>query len=196
MRLFFAIEPDARARAAIGHAVADAASALGPDAAEIRWVHIDNVHLTLHFLGEVDEARARALADALRAPFDCAPFEVALDRFGVFPPAGPPRTVWLGAGKGAEETRRVYDELGRGLTALEFATESRPFTPHLTVGRVRDSSGRRVRRVRETLASVPTPAIVWLVDRETLFVSDLTGPRPRYERFANAKFEVQSSKFK
>ena len=185
MRLFFAIEPDAQARAAIGAALRDAASALGPDAAGIRWVHTDGVHLTLHFLGEVDEVRARALADALRAPFAGAPFEVRLDRFGVFPPTGPPRTVWLGAGKGAEDTRRVYEEIGRRLTALDFAIEPRPFTPHLTVGRVRDSSGRRVRRLREMLASAPTPSIAWVVDRATLFTSDLTGPRPRYEALGN-----------
>ena len=181
MRLFLAIEPERRIRQALGDVITAAARALGPAATALRWVDAGNVHLTLHFLGEVDPRRARTVAGALTSPFSHAPFVVTLDHFGVFPPAGSPRTVWLGAGQGTADLRRVHEELGRRLTSLGFALESRPLSPHITIARARDGERHRGRPILETLSTLTVPALSWTVDHATLFISDLSGPKPQYE---------------
>lgn len=184
MRLFLAIEPDARARAGISDAIA-AASARDL-ATGLRWAPPGNIHLTLHFLGEVSPDRARVLADALSAPISARPFTVTLDRFGVFPPSGPPRIVWLGVGAGAADVIRVHAELGQRLISIGFPIETRAFTPHLTVARAKDA-GHRLRRVREVLAGVTVPAIGWTVVEAALIQSDPSGSRPIYTTVASVR---------
>jgi 2'-5' RNA ligase len=184
MRLFLAIDPDAAARAALADLLQSTQKLLGAASSVLRWVAADGVHLTLHFLGEVEPERARALAGAVEAPCTLRSFEVSLDRFGVFPPAGPPRTLWLGVGPGANETRQLHEELGRRLTALGFPLERRQFSPHLTVARVRDPQESRARHLRD-LAAVAVRPIAWQVTQAVLCESDLSGPRPRYTAIAS-----------
>jgi 2'-5' RNA ligase len=180
MRLFFAIEPSQAARTAIDGVLSDASGRLGPDAAALRWIAKENLHLTLQFLGEVHRDRADALVTALQPPIALRPFTVSLDRFGVFPPSGPPRTIWLGVNRGADELRQIHAELDRRLAALRFDPDGRPYSPHLTVARVRDEHRSRASAVRSTLASMAVPAVTWEVAHATLFESDLSGPKPRY----------------
>jgi 2'-5' RNA ligase len=180
MRLFLAIEPSGEARSAITGVLARATEALGPAAKAVRWIPPENLHLTLQFLGEVDPVRLEPLAAALQPPAAIEPFPVSLDRFGLFPPAGPPRTIWLGVQNGAASVREVHAELGRRLASLRFDLETRPFTPHLTLGRVRDQHRGYGAAVRSTLTAIAVPPIAWRVTQASLFESDLSGPRPRY----------------
>ena len=180
MRLFLAIEPTPAARTAIGDVVAHASQALGPASSALRWIAPENLHLTLQFLGDVERDRLEGLVAALQPPVALPPFEVSVDRFGAFPPAGPPRTIWLGLNSGADDVRDVYAELARRLATLKFEAETRPDSPHLTVARVRDDQRKRASAARSTLASLPVPAIAWPVTHASLFESDLSGPRPRY----------------
>jgi len=192
MRLFLAIDPDERARATLADVLAHAAEALGPAASALRWMTPDSVHLTLHFLGDVASDRARLLIDALKPRAAAAPFRISLDRFGAFPPSGPPRTIWLGLGAGTEDVNAVHAELGRRLTALGFASESRPFSPHLTVARVRDQHRSRVQGIRGALASIRLPPLEWTVSRALLYESDLSGPRPRYTEVGHLELEGET----
>src|SRR5918992_3590833 len=117
MRLFVAAEPSERVRATAAACTQrlrirlDAARA----AEGIRWVPEENLHLTVWFLGEVSEARADAVLDALRPPIDLAPFELHIDGFGAFPPSGPPRVLWLGVTRGLDEPARAHDGIGTRL---------------------------------------------------------------------------------
>jgi 2'-5' RNA ligase len=180
MRLFLAIEPTAGARTAIGDVLSQAADALGPAGSALRWISKENLHLTLQFLGEVDRDRLEPLVAALRPRLPLRPFVVSLDRFGAFPPSGPPRTIWLGVAEGASAVRRIHAELERRLAALQFEPETRPYSPHLTVARVRDGQRSLGPSVRATLTSIALPAIAWPVTHASLFESDLSGSRPRY----------------
>ena len=192
MRLFLAIDPDERARVSLRDVLPRAGEALGPAASALRWIAADSLHLTLHFLGEVAPDQAPRLVDALRFRAAIPPFTLSLDRFGAFPPSGPPRTIWLGIGAGTDDVKRVHAELVRRLTALGFATESRPFSPHLTVARVRDQHRSRVRDVRATLASIAFPPIEWPVGQVLLYESDLSGPRPRYTELGRLELEGET----
>src|SRR5687768_8134358 len=95
MRLFVAVEIDDEARR-VAAATADALqTAIGP-AFKARWVPPENMHLTVRFVGHVDDDRAPALIDALRRPLDIAPFDLELGACGAFPPSGPLRVLWMG----------------------------------------------------------------------------------------------------
>ncbi len=188
MRLFLAIEPAPDARRAIGDLLSHASDTLGPSTSALRWIARDNLHLTLQFLGEVPRDRLNPLVAALQPGLTLRPFMVSLDRFGVFPPSGPPRTIWLGLGTGADEVRVIYADLAGRLAGLGFEAETRPYSPHLTVARVRDEQRRRASGVRAVLASIPVPAIAWEVTHAALFESDLSGSKPKYTE--RARFEL------
>jgi len=116
----------------------------------IRWVPRENLHLTVKFLGNLEEARITQIADAVRAqlsPF--SRFTINAKGLGVFPEHGPPKVLWVGLiGK---ELAALAAKLESGLTPLGFAPEERSFTPHLTIGRWRrfDRPPRNLRRELE-----------------------------------------------
>ncbi len=180
MRLFLAVDLDRAARAVLAGVLASAERATGSAGESLRWTAAENVHITLHFIGELDPERARRATEMLRAPVALAPFDASLDRFGVFPPTGPPRTVWLGVGSGASSLRQMHAELGRRLVAPGFDVEPRPFAPHATVARVRPGTRDRARAAILRLADLQLPPLRWTVRGATLFKSDLSGPRPKY----------------
>lgn len=98
-------------------------------------------HLTLAFLGDLDEARVPALAEALAARLRrSAPFDVTLGGVGAFPDPRRPRVVWVGFSAGGPELVRLAGEVREVLRALGLPVEERAFVPHLTLFRVRGRS--------------------------------------------------------
>ena len=184
MRLFLGIAPDAPTREAIGAATARLESALGATATAFRWTRTDNVHVTLHFLGEVPPARLEALRRVIGEPIAEPPFAAGTGRFGAFPERGAPRVIWLGVDHGADAMTRLHAALAGRLRRLDIAVEDRPFTPHFTIARARDRHGPR--SVRDEIAAVPVATASWTVAAATLFRSDLSGAAPKYERVIEA----------
>src|SRR5438552_6950235 len=117
MRLFIAVDLDDSARTAIAAEEARLASALGNRRSSLRWVHPDRMHLTLVFLGEVSEAQGGAVADAIGRPIEMAPFEMALEGVGVFPPRGAPRALWIGVTEGADHLVALQREIAGRVAA-------------------------------------------------------------------------------
>ncbi len=114
-----------------------AAARLPPDD-RIRWTRPENVHLTLKFLGDVREELLddiRAALEEVRAKH--APFEAALAGLGAFPSARRARILWASVGEGSERLRSLAIDLDTSLASLGFERERRPYTPHLTLGRMR-----------------------------------------------------------
>jgi 2'-5' RNA ligase len=179
MRLFLGIAPDAATRDAIGAARSRLESALGPDASKFKWTHAGNVHVTLHFLGEVPAARVGELGDVLGAPVPEPPFLASTGRFGAFPDRGAPRVIWLGVDRGADRMTRLHAICAGRLRQLGMPVEERAFTPHFTLGRARDRHGSAA--VRGQLARMTMAPAAWEVAGATLFRSDLSGPAPRYD---------------
>jgi len=111
--------------------------------AEVRWVPVGNVHLTLKFFGEVSEVQVEEIARAAAAVARSrAPFRLRLAGAGAFPTPRSPRVVWVGVAGELEPLRELHQQLEAAFEALGFPREDRPFTPHLTVGRVKSSKGR------------------------------------------------------
>jgi 2'-5' RNA ligase len=138
----------------------------------VAWVKRENLHYTLRFLGEVDAAAVEAVKGRLAAPFDTPAFEVGLFGLGTFPPAGPPRVVWLAVSGGAKALSDVSGEVDARLDGLGLPKEERGFNAHLTLGRVKGPVGRRLPDA--IAAAGATDAGRCLVDHVTLFESRLS----------------------
>lgn len=181
MRLFVAVELDESIRAAAGSAGQALRSRLPHDVVA-RWVPEENIHVTLWFLGEVEEARVAAVLAALESPFDLQPFSMSLDGLGAFPPSGAPRVLWLGVGRGAAELRMLHGRLSARLEPLGFARERRPYSAHVTLARVKDLGSRRSQvAVRRVLAEAVAPVSSSPVKAVTLFRSRLSPKGASYE---------------
>jgi 2'-5' RNA ligase len=109
----------------------------------VRWVRAGNMHITLKFLGEVDEATIPSIAEAARravAPFPA--LKLSIEGLGVFPNHEHPQVVWFGVKGDTETLREMERALSLSLTALGFPPEDRPFVGHLTIGRVKSGNAR------------------------------------------------------
>lgn len=150
MRLFVAIELSDEVRAAL----VEVRRSLGGWSKSIRWTPAEQLHLTMKFLGEVEES---AVADVTAAMTSAAgsvgAFDLTLDRSGCFPPKGPVRIVWVGALEPSDALVELVDALEGAMEEIGFARESRAFSPHLTIGRVReDSSDGGLRRAVDAVS--------------------------------------------
>lgn len=181
MRLFCAIDlPDVtrQAIAAAGDRIRPPLERLGLDA---RWTPVDNLHVTLWFFGEQDDAAAEALAAGLSRPLVAPPFGIALGGAGVFPASGPPRVLWVGVREGADGIRALHGTLAARLQDLGCPPEARPFHPHVTLARMRGRPsagvGRSLRGVRIELGGPGRCE----VDALTLYRSRLSPRGARYD---------------
>lgn len=135
MRLFVAVFPPA--------AVQDAAYAwietLRERGGGVSWVKRENLHFTMRFLGEVGDDGARRVREAAREAAAGVPaFEAALGEPGAFPSARRARVLWLGLSRGAAELTALARRLETALDRRGWEPERRAFSPHLTLGRVRE----------------------------------------------------------
>ena len=111
--------------------------------AEVKWVEPENLHITLLFLGEVADKEVPAVCKAVAAvAAGHAPFAMSVEGVRCFGPPRRPRTLWVGVGEGTQELVALHDALEPPLLELGcYRREARPFTPHLTLGRVRGERG-------------------------------------------------------
>ena len=118
---------------------------LGLDRAPLKWVAEENLHVTMKFLGDVEEPVA---ADALaRLRIACAPdepFEIALSGVGTFPlgTGRPPRVFFVSVTENAELVKRLAAKIDKELQPLGFEPEGQELHPHVTIARVKDGSPR------------------------------------------------------
>lgn len=122
-RLFFALWPDAEVRLRLERA------ALALKGVHGRRVALENLHITLAFLGSLSAA-GRACAEAAAAAIYGEPFTLVLDRLGAFPRA---RVVWLGASEVPPALAGLAVALNAGLAACGLEPDPRPYRPHVTV---------------------------------------------------------------
>jgi len=178
-RLFLALAPDPATRQAIAEISAAARRAAGDLAPALRWVAPENLHVTLHFLGDVDARAGDRVLAGLETPLAVAVVDVRLHELGTFPPAPPPRVLWVSLTPPAP-LETIHGALASRVTAAGLPVDPRPFSPHVTIARVRDRDRPRTRDLLTRVQSVAIPATHWHVDHATLFESDLSGPVPRY----------------
>ena len=182
MRLFAGVELAESVRLACAEAARELDERLnrGRSRLSVRWIPENNLHITLWFFGEVADARAAEIADAVRVPWQISTFDVRVSGVGVFPPSGPIRIVWLGVAEGADETAAIHRELTTRLVPIGWEPERRRYHPHVTIGRARESRGGAT-RARALLERSDLDAGMSEVRHLTVFRSRLSPRGAQYE---------------
>jgi len=104
----------------------------------VRWVKPEGIHLTLKFLGDVEEANIASIAERLKAiAQDFAPFKIKLAGSGAFPNFKRPRIYWIGVEESTGALEKLHDLIDSELEKEGFERERRKFSPHLTLGRIK-----------------------------------------------------------
>lgn len=105
---------------------------------DFRWGRPQNIHITLRFLGDIEDAQAEAAAEALRrAGEGASAFDIPIDRFGVFPHLKRPGVLWAGPSELPEPLAELESRLSRCLDEAGFPLGEGRFRPHLTIARRR-----------------------------------------------------------
>ena len=140
MRCFIAIDLPPTVRDALLEA--QAALRVAAPRADVRWAARGQLHLTLKFLGAVADADVPRVSSALDVvAADTAPIALAAAGLGAFPSVRRPRVLWGGLTEGAAALAALAAAIDRAVAPLGFPSESRPFSAHLTIGRVRSPRG-------------------------------------------------------
>lgn len=165
-RLFTAIE--------LPRAVTDALVALQPPAGRgVKPVARERMHLTLHFMGEVEpDAVEHALAH-VRAER----FELTIGSPGMFSRRGRPAALWAGV-EHSEPLHALHAAIGDALAAAGVAPEQRPYRPHVTLARLTPRASRAT--VKAFLARAAPEPVTFRVDEFVLFASETTASGPVY----------------
>jgi 2'-5' RNA ligase len=190
MRLFIAIELDDHAR----HAVAEEQTRLkaglrdGGDRPGLRWISPEHMHLTLAFLGEIDDIRSRVILEMMRRPIQGDPFSVVFGGLGVFPPAGPPRVLWLPLMSGVRQVMDVQRQVADRVARSGISLDARPFQPHLTLARCHRARGSDRRRLLGLPAAVRNGGVTRLdVEEVALIHSRLSQAGPAYTALCRSR---------
>lgn len=160
----------------------------------IRWVPTDNLHLTLKFLGDVDNTEVPRVCEVLREI--CGhyePFDLEFFGTGGFPDIERPRVLYAGVNDASKSLTELVMELESELAELGFKPEARDYRPHMTLGRTKSGSRRagsevveRLKRDRQTqLGSM-------LVDTVAMFASFLDKSGPTYQAMDTVKLQPGS----
>lgn len=188
IRAFIAIELPPEVTAAL----ARAQEALGRDKEKgVRWVSPEGIHLTLKFLGNVEESQLPQLEATLAEAATIEdPFTLQLGALGAFPNARSPRVLWVGVAGEAEKLARLQQAVEGKVSPLGFPPEERAFSPHLTLGRVRPEVKPPDRRMLgEKLAQASVgEGPSFPVNALSLMQSTLTPQGARYQ--ARARFPL------
>jgi len=185
IRAFIAIELPEPVKEALGRILSGLKER---DHSPVKWVDSEGIHLTLKFLGNIPDGRVTEITTAYsRALTDASPFRLELNGLGAFPNLRNPRVVWVGIGGDITNLLKFQKNIERALVPLGFPAEKRFFSPHLTLGRVRDRASAPERRsLGELVASLKagsTPSFE--VSSVSLIRSTLTREGAIYNRLAS-----------
>ena len=147
MRLFIAVTIDTNVVAGMSESIDELRQRVATSAprARVRWVPAGQLHVTVRFIGEASETHAANIATALGPALPLERFELAFRGLGVFPGRGAPRVFWAGIVAGVEHLAAVESDVTRRLDTCGIAPDGRPYRPHVTLARVKDAGGLRVR---------------------------------------------------
>lgn len=135
----------------------------------VRWVKPEGLHITLKFLGNVHEEKLEGIKEAMRKALSgFTPFEVRVKGTGAFPSTKNPRVLWVGVKDEEGKLKGVFNALEKALQKWGFPREDRPFSPHLTLGRVKGKGDFSFLEEGSDLDFGPL-----LVEEVILFKSDL-----------------------
>jgi 2'-5' RNA ligase len=182
MRLFLAVFPPAEVVLQLTAAAGSLAHGLSPQA--VAWIRPEQIHLTLNFLGDVEQARLGEFQRAVEAA--CGRGEPLLVRargLGCFPSPARPRIIWVGLGGAVEALEGLKRMLDENLAPLGYVPDERAFHPHLSIGRVkRLNGGDRLHLVATLPRWREADFGPWTMERVDLMQSVLSPAGAEYSR--------------
>jgi 2'-5' RNA ligase len=190
LRAFIAVEIPLGIRQAVCKATSTLQKEIGP---LVRWVPVENMHLTLKFLGDVSPTNVDMLNQMLRAEADLFPcFDLHLTGLGSFPSLKRPRVIYIGI-----QAPAALEALQRGIESasrrLGYESEERGFSPHLTIGRVKQNIRSTEQQIiRHALEAIQVDSLgTARVDSVHLYKSDLRPTGSVYTRLYSAPLKKQ-----
>lgn len=182
LRTFIAIELSSTLRQGLGDVIAQLSRQSPPRS--LKWVAADSIHLTLKFLGDVSESNIPPIREGLmRVAHGIAPFSFSVIGLGCFPNLKQPRVVWAGIDtEGAKSLRQLWKSIEEQIAPLGYPTETRGYSPHLTLGRVRrEASPAGAAQIGEAVRTAPPVALgPEFVNAVSLMKSELRPSGPIY----------------
>lgn len=162
--------------------IAEFQNELKSSGGKVTWVKPENMHLTLKFLGDTDEAIVDDIEERIKsAAQDYEPFSVHVKGVGAFPNFKKARVLWIAVDEGMQTLQDLAGDVDKQISELGFEREKRKYTAHLTIGRVKDS--RSIELVRDKMVENQNfSAGEFKVDSIYLIKSQLTQHGPIYTK--------------
>lgn len=185
MRAFVSVDPDGLG----GEIEALQGEFEGVDGLD--FVAPETVHVTLFFLGEIEESRLGAITDAIEegaSESGISPFRAEFGGLGVFPSREFVRVLWIGVREGSEELSRLQERIEGRLTDLGFEADDHEFTPHATIARMRHAGGKE--RLQRKLDALEPALGTSEIEEIRLTESTLTDEGPEYETIERIPLET------
>ena len=179
MRTFIAIELEKEIR----NALFQIQEELESSQADIKWVKPENIHLTLKFLGEVEETKIPEIIQRLQ---ECGgqikPFTIRISGLGAFPGLKSARVIWVGVKEDTDELTKLAKMIEDSLVKLGFPKEGRKFSAHLTLGRLRSNKNKD--KLGQKLEKIKIPELSQRINSIALFESVLHPTGAAYQKLS------------
>lgn len=187
LRAFIALEIPSKVQEAIFRATSNLQKGTR---SFIRWVPAENIHLTLKFLGDISPANVEFLTQMIRTEADAYHcFEIHLTGLGSFPSPKRPRVIYIGI-QAPTELEALQHSIEAATRRLGYASEDRSFSPHLTIGRVKNAlhiSADDQQKIRHALEETKIDSLgTARVDSVHLYKSDLKPTGSVYTKLFSA----------
>jgi 2'-5' RNA ligase len=152
----------------------------------IKWVNPENIHLTLKFLGDVKPKKIDAIKQTLEElAKNMRPINIELTQIGAFPNAKNPHVLWIGIKDDEHQIARFASSVEDNFGKIGFKKEKKPFSPHITLGRIR--SPKNIQLLSEAISNYALPVdLKQIAQNITLYKSTLTPAGPIYEPLHSA----------
>jgi len=179
MRTFIAIELPGEIKNSLSHLQEQLKDA----GADVKWVQPNNIHLTLKFLGEIDDKKLEKITKIIDdTAKEKNKFQIRISSLGAFPKIDFPRVIWVGLDSGDKETKGIAKDLEEKIAKIGIPKEDRPFSSHITIGRTKSSLNReRLVQDLKNKAELGGEKLEFYATSITLFKSTLTPHGPIYE---------------
>jgi 2'-5' RNA ligase len=188
MRVFIAIDIHEQIRKELGRLQAEMRTKADIRKGDVKWVNLDLMHLTLKFLGEIEDTQAVDICNiAKEVAGRHKNFEMEVEKVGYFGGRSA-RVLWVGTGQNCENLLQLQSDLEQSLASSGWPRETRKFAGHLTLCRVRNSrAGVKLARMTEEYRDVKL-GTVW-ADSISVYQSELTPKGPVYTVLGNYKLQ-------
>ena len=178
LRAFIAVDLPENVRAALG-LVQEQLSAYR---FKTTWTRPENIHLTLKFLGDIKREQVEPIISVIeKAAKGCRPMNLRSQAVGFFPGVRQPRVLWTGISGQTEVLAKLQSKIDKGLTTLGFPSEKKPFTGHLTLGRIKGGGNAGLFiDIMKIFQNMTTD--MFIVDSVNLYQSKLLPSGPMYTK--------------